>query len=165
LTRLGPVSIVILMGIKFPATGPSRFTTSVVGAVVGVLLTAPIALLFTGSEAVGMAWATVPVAGLAGWRLAAVPFGPERSQRILRAALAFGGIVAFGGVLLFILVTMAAALVPGSTVARPESPIGYVIMLVLTLVAMTPVVAVPAGLIGLAWAGLVRRLGGAAQPV
>lgn len=133
------------------------------GAVVGVLLTAPVALLFTGSEAAGMAWATVPVAGVAGWRLAGVPFRPERTQQILRAALAFGGIVAIGGVLLFMLVTMAAALVPGSTVARPESPIGYVIMLALTLVAMTPVVAVPAGFVGLAWAGLVRRFGGSAQ--
>jgi hypothetical protein len=63
-------------------------------------------------------------------------------------------------VLLFILATMVAALLPASTVARPETPVGYLIVLVLTLIAITPILAVPAGVIGLVWAALVRRIGG-----
>jgi hypothetical protein len=125
---------------------------------VGILLTVPIAAVVSRTDAAGLAWAAVPGAGFAGWRLGPSPLGPDGNRRVLQAALAFGLLVAFGGVLVSTIASMLASLLPGSTVARPETPFGYMIFLLLTLVSMTPLIAIPAGIVGLVWAGLVRRI-------
>lgn len=146
---------------RFEGLAPQAIAT-----VLAAIVTGLVAALFVGSGYdAAMAWATVPVAALAGWCLAAVPLNSDRLRGILSGGFAFGASVALGGVLLFILATMVAALLPGSTVARPEGPLGYVIVLVLILVTMTPIVAVPASLVGLVWAIAVRRLVGRPQAV
>jgi hypothetical protein len=157
--------IVIPMSIMFPeSSGPWRFPPRVVGVVTGIALTVAVAAVIPGTEAAGLAWATVPVAALVGWRLTDAALGPGRIQRTFGAALAFGCLVAFGGVFLYTSVAMVAASLPGSTVSRPETPFGYAIFLALTLVTMTPFVAIPAGIIGLLWAVFVRGLSRFAKP-
>lgn len=156
--------IVILVGNTFPGGNSlRRVPTAVVSAVVGVLLAAPVALVFTATDWSGLAWAAVPVSGLAGRLLARVPQGPGRPKGIIGAALVFGVMVSFGSVLLFMLATMASALLRGSTVSRPETPVGYLTFLILVLVSVTPFLAVPAVIVGTAWAVLVRRIAGSTE--
>jgi hypothetical protein len=55
-------------------------------------------------------------------------------------------------VLLFTLLAEASALLPGSTAPRPETGLGYVIFLVITVASLTPFVAIGAVVVGLVWA-------------
>ena len=155
--------IVVFVGNRFPSGTSLRGVPMAVSAVVGVVLAALVALVFTATDWSGLAWAAVPVSGLAGWLLVRVPKGPGRTKGIIGAALVFATTVSLGSVLLFMLATMASALMPGSSVSRPETPVGYLISLMLALVSVTPFLAVPAFIVGTAWAVLVRRIAGGTE--
>ena len=101
------------------------------------------------------------MAGLAGWAFGTLPIGGSRTRALLRSAIAFGVIVGFGGVFVYVLLAELASLLPDSDVARPESPFGYVLFLVLSVAGLGPFATPPMAAAGLVWAAIVRT---ASQP-
>jgi hypothetical protein len=122
-------------------------------------ITALVALPVAGTDLGPLAMTCVPVAVLVGLVLANLPARARNWRQILLSGVAFGLSLALGGVLLYLLVAMAAALLPGSTVARPEGPLGYVAFFVISLLSLTPFVAIGTSGLGLVWASAVRFIG------
>lgn len=143
------------------------YSTPVIGAVVAIAFSAPIAALFMGTPADGLAWATVVLAGVAGWLVARMPLGPDRRRSVLLAALVFGVALSVGCGLLAGLWQIGSNLWPGHALGAPESPTGYLFLLLVVpayVAIVAPAIAIPAGLLALAWAASVRAIvGHAAQ--
>lgn len=152
-----PTTILIPMGNTFQAARTSVGRQSRVFATsVALLVTSVPALGLTTTQFGPWAWACVLVAGFAGWAFGTLPIGGSRTRALLQSAIAFGIIVAFGGVLVYVLLAELGSLLPDSDVARPESPFGYVLLLVLSVAGLGPFATPPMAALGLVWAAIVR---------
>jgi hypothetical protein len=104
-----------------------------------------------------IALACLPVSIGVAYRLSRLRTEPRNRQQTVIASAAFGGLVAVGGMAIYLLATMGLALVPGSTVSRPETPLGYLLIFVISMAAMVPIVAIGTTAIGLIWASARLR--------
>src|SRR5262245_4195256 len=135
-----------------PLDDHSRLASTLIAAAV----TLPVALGLAASDFGPLSWASIVVAGSVGWLLADIPVRTPARRQIVIAAVAFGLLVAVIAVAGYVLVSMVAAALPGGLVG-PESPLGYILFMIIAVAALSPFVAVITSVIGLAWAGLVRQ--------
>lgn len=61
-------------------------------------------------------------------------------------------------ILVFTIGSMLASFLGLTHSGQPESPVGYILVFVISLVSIAPVIAIPAIGLGFVWASIVRRI-------
>jgi hypothetical protein len=137
---------------------------SILSALLAGALTALVATPLVRTDLGALAWACVPMAVVVALWIARLPRPSLGWGNVVARAVTFGLVVALGGVVLYLVIAMGSALLPGSTVARPEGPVGYLMFFAISVVSLTPFVAIVTSLIGLVWAGVVHLAGHRPEP-
>jgi hypothetical protein len=113
----------------------------------------------------GFALAAIPSAALLGWWLAPRAVRTTGGDLVV-VAVVLGGLAAVAGALAYVIAAMVVSAMPGSSVAQPETPLGYVLFPLLVMAALGPVLAIPGSLLAGVWVMLLRRIAdpAASQP-
>lgn len=142
--------------VQGPIDGSSRSARRR-GVLISLAVTTPLALLTLGTLWSGIVLSCVAMSAAAGWRLGPAAVVSQGWRAILAPAIAWAAFVSVGGLAIALIGSIVVSALEPST-ATAETPLGYFLLVAIGVASLTPVVVVPASLVGFAWVLLVRKL-------